>query len=367
MVNTTRTNRAVNRFAVGHRLSRRLLHSLIAGVVAVCCFAAAFVAGMGDRSSLASTMTVRVTPQPEAMLVKSLLEIKENRMVSALSEIETVLKINPNFRLAQLIKGDLLMARARPLMSLGNATDGQGEQIDNLRQGAKARLMRYEHTVPQNEFPKYLVQLDKKQKYAIVVDLSRSTLYLYENQNGAIRYVSDFYISSGKKGTDKVKEGDKKTPTGVYYVMASLPQDTLADLYGVGAFPLNYPNEWDKRKGHNGHGIWLHGTPSDTYSRPPRARDGCVVLTNQDLRVLQKNLQIGLTPVIITKDIEWSSSDEIEEMRRELQRQIEDWRGDWESLNTSNYLEHYAQNFLSDKQNLSEWAKQKYRVNSSKS
>ncbi len=46
----------------------------------------------------------------------------------------------------------------------------------------------------------------------------------------------------------------------------------------------------------NGHGIWLHGTPSDTFSRPPKASDGCVVLANTDLDALAKNLQIGTDP-----------------------------------------------------------------------
>src|SRR3546814_8483534 len=48
----------------------------------------------------------------------------------------------------------------------------------------------------------------------------------------------------------------------------------LPDFYGDGAYPLNYPNEWDKHEGRKGYGIWLHGTPSTTYSRPPRASDG---------------------------------------------------------------------------------------------
>src|SRR5678815_4598532 len=52
---------------------------------------------------------------PETMLVKSMQEIAESRMDSALSGVEQVLKTNPNFRLAHLIKGDLLLARSRPI------------------------------------------------------------------------------------------------------------------------------------------------------------------------------------------------------------------------------------------------------------
>jgi hypothetical protein len=94
----------------------------------------------------------------------------------------------------------------------------------------------------------------------------------------------------------------------VYQVTASLPKNKLSDFYGSGTFPISYPNEWDKRHGRKGHGIWLHGTPSDTYGRAARASNGCVVLANGDLDALSRNLQIGLTPVIIGEQIEWLSS-----------------------------------------------------------
>lgn len=45
--------------------------------------------------------------------------------------------------------------------------------------------------------------------------------------------------------------------------------------------------------GRNGYGIWLHGTPSDTFSRPPRTSDGCVVLANTDLDEIARRLQVG--------------------------------------------------------------------------
>ncbi|MDH4284589.1 MAG: L,D-transpeptidase family protein, partial [Gallionellaceae bacterium] len=179
-------------------------------------------------------------------------------------------------------------------------------------------------------------------------------------------YVSDFYISTGKKGSDKVVEGDQKTPLGVYFVNASLPKNKLTDFYGSGAFPLSYPNEWDRRQKRNGHGIWLHGTPSDTYSRPPRASNGCVVLSNDDLENLGKVLQVGVTPVIITSQMDWSSEQDQAE-RAELLNEIEQWRANWASLDTDNYLKHYAQNFSSGDMSLAEWSQHKKQVNAGKS
>ena len=159
---------------------------------------------------------------------------------------------------------------------------------------------------------------------AIVVDTQKSRLYLYQNDNGRPRFVADYYISHGKLGAEKMREGDKKTPVGVYHVTSSLSPKKVGDFYGTGAFPINYPNEWDKRQGRNGHGIWLHGTPSDTFSRPPKASDGCVILSNVDLDSLAKNLQIGLTPVIISNSVEWLTLDDWQSERSTLNNKIEE-------------------------------------------
>ena len=117
---------------------------------------------------------------------------------------------------------------------------------------------------------------------------------LYENRNGEPHYVADYYVTIGKNGVDKFKEGDKKTPLGVYHVTDNLPRSKLADLYGSGAYPISYPNEFDKREGRGGKGIWLHGVPTDTYSRPPRASDGCIVLS---MHRMNKVLSIATSAV----------------------------------------------------------------------
>lgn len=306
-------------------------------------------------------------PEAEALLVKTLLAIRNNQLDVALGEIDRVIQSYPNFRLAHLIKGDLLLARARPIREIGAMPNAPRDRIADLRDEARVRLARYQSERPTDRVPKYLLQLNAEQKYALVVDTGRSTLYVFENRNGLPHYVADYYVTSGKNGTDKTRQGDKKTPLGVYHVTANLPRAKLGDFYGVGAFPISYPNEWDRREGRNGNGIWLHGTPSDTYSRPPRASDGCVVLTNQDLTMLGKNLQIGITPVIITEAIEWAKPEALNAVRADLLKRLEDWRHDWESLDTEKYLKHYAGGFSTGSQNLAEWSQQKRQVNAAKS
>lgn len=84
----------------------------------------------------------------------------------------------------------------------------------------------------------------------------------------------DYYISVGKGGGDKRREGDEKTPIVVYRVSSYLPGSSLPDMYGPGAFPIDYPNPWDRKLGRTGSGIWLHGTESERFSRAPgRASD----------------------------------------------------------------------------------------------
>ena len=305
--------------------------------------------------------------EPEAMLIKTLIEIRNNRLDVALTEVEKVVQNYPNFRLAQLIKGDLLLARSRPLYDLGAAPNAPRDRVQDLRDEARVRLARYQFARPTDRVPKYLLQLNPEQKHAIIVDTRQSTLYVFENHNGEPRYVADYYVSSGKNGSDKTREGDKKTPLGVYHVTANLPRAKLGDFYGAGAFPISYPNEWDRREGRDGNGIWLHGTPSDTYSRPPRASDGCVVLTNQDLEVIGKNLRIGVTPVIIAEGIDWVKPEALDGLRKELLKNVENWRRDWEGLDTGNYLKHYAPGFSTGAQDLAAWSRQKRQVNSAKS
>jgi murein L,D-transpeptidase YafK len=301
----------------------------------------------------------------ETLLAQSLLSLRDNHLDDALHNIEQLTRDNPNFRLAQLIKGDLLMARAGAIEHFGAAAHAKDSDIDDLREEAKVRLDRVQAQIDPARIPGALWQMSETQKYVLVVDTSRSSLLVYQNINGEPRYVTDFYVTIGKLGVNKVAEGDQRTPIGVYFITDNLPKTQLADFYGSGAYPLSYPNEWDQRNNRTGKGIWLHGTPSDTYSRPPRASSGCVVLTNTDLNNLSPYLQIGATPVIITGKVEWRTEAD-QTARNELLNAIEQWRSDWSNRNMPAYLKHYAPSFASDGMDYSAWAKQKQRVNEGK-
>lgn len=303
---------------------------------------------------------------PEADLEKVFAAIDQNQLDVALDRTEALLKVYPNFRLANLIKGDLLLARAQPLTTFGNVRADKA-QIADLRDEAIARLRAYREKPNAKYVPRYLMQMGADQKYAVVVDTRRARLYVYRNDNGTPRFVADFYASHGKAGAEKMFEGDMKTPVGVYHVVSQIDGGKLPELYGDGAFPINYPNPWDKRLGRTGYGIWLHGVPYDTYSRPPKASEGCVVLANQDFNALSNYVQVGLTPVIISNEIEWLNLDDWQSERTSLNAAIEAWRQDWESRDVERYLAHYARDFKSDNQNLAQWKQRKRTVGQGKS
>lgn len=310
---------------------------------------------------------------PEALLSRTLHEVGNRRLDAAVSEIDKVIQGYPNFRLAHLIKGDLLLARARPLTTVGNASGASGDRLEEFRAEARARLARIQSQRPVGLVPRYVVQMQPEQRHALVVDTARATLYVFENRNGEARYVTDYYISIGKNGIDKFREGDNKTPLGVYHVTGRLSREKLnstygklAEQYGVGALPISYPNERDRREGRNGFGIWLHGVPFDTYSRPPRASNGCVALTNEDFTAISRDVQIGLTPVIIANGVDWVAPGANKTMRQELMQRVENWRRDWENRDMEQYLAHYAAGFSTGKIGLAQWSEQKHKINAGK-
>jgi len=314
---------------------------------------------------LASTALAASTPEDRLSSVFEAIE--SNRLDEALKRVDALISDHPNFRLAHLVRGDVLLARARPLQTFGNVTKNvPPEKIDGLRAEALARLRAMRQRPAEDRLPRLVLQLHNGQKHMLLVDSKRSRLYVFANAGGQPRLIADYYVTLGKNGVEKTREGDQKTPVGVYHVTANLPRKKLTDFYGSGAFPINYPNEWDKRLGRNGHGIWLHGVPSDVYSRPPRASDGCIVLANNDLDSVARYVQVGLTPVIIADEVEWADAASVESDRRSLAAAVEQWRADWQSRDTDKYLAHYSAKFSAGSQDLARWSEHKRKVNAGK-
>ncbi|MEH6579221.1 MAG: L,D-transpeptidase family protein [Amphritea sp.] len=157
-----------------------------------------------------------------------------------------------------------------------------------------------------------------------------------------------------------------KTPLGVYFSTGRLADEQLPPRYGTGALPINYPNAWDTRQGYTGNGIWLHGSPKDTFSRPPKASEGCLSLTNAHFTELDGIVDFEATPVLIGTQFEWLDQATWEKQQEKYQQLVENWRTDWQSLNMDSYLSHYSQSFNNGAQNYDRFVDHKRKVNSRK-
>jgi len=82
-------------------------------------------------------------------------------------------------------------------------------------------------------------------------------------------------------------------------------RDVDVDKYGPAALPLNYPNELDRMAGRGGTSIWLHGERAGSYARGPKSTDGCIALSNDEMRGLADKVEARETPVLIVDHIEW--------------------------------------------------------------
>lgn len=283
--------------------------------------------------------------EDEAALIAALADVRAQRLDLATARLERLLKRNPKFRLAHLVYGDLLLARAGPLGRAGGFPAAGVVEVEELLLEARKRYDHHLNPAPADRLPASLIQLSGGQRHAVVVELDRSRLYLFEQAEGRTRLVADYYAGAGKNGAEKRVEGDKKTPIGVYRISGHIDGSQLPDLYGAGALPIDYPNAWDRLQGYTGSGIWLHGVPWDTYARSPLSSDGCVTMANPDFLELRTTVGSSDVPVIIVRNINWLPPAEIEARRANITAALERWQLDRTSQDLQRYAAHFSQAF----------------------
>ncbi len=149
--------------------------------------------------------------------------------------------------------------------------------------------------------PQEILQVADNTPYVFWVELEQGKLKILERQsNGGFGVKQIIPVSIGANGFAKEREGDKKTPLGVYFFTSFLNDNQLMDFYGLGAYPMSYPNAIDLLDGRTGSGIWLHGLPKHIDQRPLLDSDGCVVIDNDSLLSMNQYIVPGLTPVVMT-------------------------------------------------------------------
>ncbi len=301
--------------------------------------------------------------QAETRLLAVYKLITEGRSREALAQAETLARDYPNFQLAQLAVGDLLMSRTRPIRRMGDVPEPDTARslqvattLEELRNESRQCVDAQRSRPPAHSIPAQFLELSPRSRHAIAVDASRSRLYLFENTPKGLQLVADYYASVGKLGIEKSLEGDQRTPLGVYFITSRLDPATLKDFYGAGALPINYPNPLDQSRGKTGSGIWLHGTPPDQFARAPLATDGCLVLANPDLERILRTVEPRSTPVVIARQLQWVAPHAVQADRKSFDAVLNAWRNAKTQGDMNRLLGFYAPDFQSyRKKPLNEW------------
>jgi murein L,D-transpeptidase YafK len=204
--------------------------------------------------------------------------------------------------------------------------------------------------------PKMLIRVPESVKTVFVAETSTSSFYRFDRVGDDIVKSGSYYMSIGQNGAGKERSGDRRTPIGAYFVTEQLDTSRLHEKYGVTAFPLDYPNEWDRRADRDGDGIWLHGVLSGGGKRPPLDTDGCIALPNDDLAALIPAFAANQTPVLITREVTWVDDSERQGLRVELEKRVAEWAESKKSGDLYSYLSLYDDDYTRWGLNKDEWS-----------
>ena len=198
-------------------------------------------------------------------------------------------------------------------------------------------------------FPAALMYLDDFFSHHILIaEKSTHQLHLFRNKGSYPEHIKTYQMATGKKAGNKFFQGDHKTPEGVYQFTNFLTHEDLikrhgkaGEIYGVGAFVMNYPNPIDQRLQKTGGGIWLHSTNDETRIEKGLDSRGCVVAANNDLKEISTYIELDKTQIIIVQDMHLLKERTWRTSRNNLKATIHNWVNAWKKEDHNTYLSHY--------------------------
>lgn len=184
----------------------------------------------------------------------------------------------------------------------------------------------------------------------LVANKSEGKLWFLNNKKEVEMVVP---MASGLKEGDKAKEGDLRTPEGLYAFTRPLSKDFLIknypkdySLYGFGAIASNYPNPVDLFENKTGSGIWLHGTDNEDRISKKLDSKGCFVINNSTIEELTSRLDLNSTLLISISNKENSLITESDVT--DIKTKISEWASLWKHKDPA-FFELYHPKFKSGK------------------
>lgn len=213
--------------------------------------------------------------------------------------------------------------------------------------------------------PSSIIQVSNRSRYIFIAELELGLLHIYKKQaKDRFQLIESIAISIGKSGFGKEVEGDDKTPVGVYRITSHLTNKQLDDFYGKAAYPVNYPNVWDKLNNRTGYGIWIHAEPIGFTEkvRPYLDSNGCIVLSNNDIERISPYIDNGYTYVISTPRVNLESIEKRQEKKDSLLGSFKSWQRSWQKINEDDYVGFYSSTFRNKKVDKQGWIRSKKKV-----
>lgn len=212
------------------------------------------------------------------------------------------------------------------------------------------------HASVADRVPAWLLELPDSVDEILIANADTASLYRFENNGHGIVQLDERYMSIGRNGVGKQRAWDRKTPLGIYFITEELDTSRLHDKYGDAAFVLDYPNAWDRYLERTGDGIWLHGVDRNDPERPPLDTDGCLALRNEEITRIAGELQPLVTPLIVTRELEWAPASAVAETRAEFRSALSRWQQSINAGDVAAYLSLYAEDFRQQDMDKIRWS-----------
>ena len=195
-------------------------------------------------------------------------------------------------------------------------------------------------------------------EYLLLVEKKTQSLFLYEIASTP-KEIHRWICSTGKQIGAKTRSGDGKTPEGIYFFTRVYEDKELSPIYGIRAFPTDYPNLLDRLAERTGSAIWLHGT-----NKALKARDsnGCITLQNSDLEAVERYISLNRTPIVIVDTLNFEAFEPKKVLQTAVLQVVDQWVQAVDQGTYHDYVRLYDPDYVPEIAWWSEWYKIRSRL-----